>query len=248
MFLYANGCSMTFGAELMGNDDKLVKADSAMNQERIRMAWPGVLTEMMGWSDHFNDGTPHSSNTTIVDRTIAWLTMWLSQKHDLNSLFVIINWSHPHRYALPCRGRWITISPENDPSPKLDKEIRRIWYDYSTIMFNSAHDWYNFFQQVLLLQQFFIRHGIVNYLMTTALESPNQRIDEVRNATGFGAIDSIINMIDMNRLLGVYESDSAMLEWLHARGYDNFAPMGHPREDGHVLWAGHVSKRIKELL
>ena len=67
-------------------------------------------------------------------------------------------------------------------------------------------------------------------------------------SVGFGAIDSIINMIDMNRLLGVYESDSAMLEWLHARGYDNFAPMGHPREDGHVLWAGHVSNRIKELL
>ncbi|MFI0898179.1 DUF6071 family protein [Streptomyces sp. NPDC020983] len=94
MYLYANGCSLTYGSEL--HDDPRTKV---CDNDRYRWthAWPNRLAELAGAVGVHNDGVPSGSNDRIVRTTIEFLARWQRAGLPAGALMVVIGWSHPAR-------------------------------------------------------------------------------------------------------------------------------------------------------
>lgn len=251
MFLYASGCSLTFGAEIVSPDFELSATDPDLVARREALAWPGLLTKKLNFDGHHNAGICGASNVEITEETIRWVSRnWISPGKDPKELFVVVGWTSPTRHSFPYPERWATIQPEREPYTKY-AGLNRLWTTYQDGFFHLEHDWYNHVQSALLMQEFLSRHGIP-YLMFNSLKSPSRHIiDWTSRQPGFGAVISLTNAMDPNRYMGLYgEPGTSFMEWLLKRGYDNLAPRLHPREDGHEMWAEHLLEYIsdKELI
>lgn len=94
--LYANGCSMTYGYELIDDPQTHDCLDDAYRKAH---AWPGRLAVRVGAAKVVNDSIPGGSNDRILRTTIQWLTDFLAAGGDAarRSLLVVIGWSDPIR-------------------------------------------------------------------------------------------------------------------------------------------------------
>ena len=84
--LIVNGCSMTYGLELV--DDK-----NATEQDHIyrqKTAWPGQLKDLLGFTSVLNFAVNSGSNDRIL-RTTIYEVSRLCANSDYD-IFVIIGW------------------------------------------------------------------------------------------------------------------------------------------------------------
>ena len=240
MFLYANGCSMTWGDEIACDP---VTRGCYDHEYRIKHAWPNQLKEALNFSDSFNDGKPGGSNMRIVRKTIDWIVReWLGKKKDTSELFVVIGWTIPYRMEIYCDHKFLALHPSCiDRYTTGNKTLDKFYEIYIKNFFNERNDFERTMRDIISLQSFLKVHNIKFLFFTSLLNV----IDE--------AVELDMDIIDYLKLIDhdtFLDFRQHMHGHLQLMGYDKWFLGGHPDEEGHRLWAEYLKRYIdeKELL
>lgn len=231
--LFANGCSMTYGSGLYENTESKVCFDHDM---RMKCAWPGLLGKKLGVSSIINLGYPSSSNDRIIRTTISWIVEnWLTTARPVDSLFVVIGWSHPMRREFFINDEWRQLIPYHDyvdpPASLLNRIYREVaWSEYESAI--------RFINQVILLQQFLHSHNI-SYLFFDAIVSIAQTSIDAKNA-----LDPFLKTINAQQYFNIGDVNGDMARQL---GIDQEgATRTHPNEQGHARWSELLANYIEQ--
>ena len=231
--LYANGCSMTYGYELIDHPETHVCLDHIY---RETYAWPGRLAARLNCNHVVNDSTPGGSNDRILRTTIRWVTQYLASEGELGrqSLLVVIGWSDPMRREFYIDGAWKQVIPYHDYPEH--PALNRFNAIYRTVAWNDHESACRFATQVLALQTFLQYHG-VRFLFFDALKSCQETFSAARiDVTHVGAVDTrtYLNFTDCGGSMASILS-TATPNW---KGR-------HPAEDGHDYWAELLADHLR---
>ena len=252
MFLYANGCSMTFGSELMGDDDNLTVVSELLNQKRLRQAWPGRLAEKLGCEGHHNDAVGGCTNEMIVRNLLVWITQeWLEKGKDPKELFVVLNWTQITRWEFFFDDVYDTLFSGHDPFDNRPKDFKRFWARFEDYGCGDPWlGWRKFVVQVVQVQAFLENQGI-QYAMGFGVVSPARMVmkwlKEYNSPTLMVEYFKFAELVNKRRFMGFYGKDSGMCQFLYQNGWtdDDLAPRGHPRADGHEAWSEYLKLWIR---
>jgi hypothetical protein len=190
--LYANGCSFTWGGDLikcLHDDEKLMNGtcDTELNKWRLSVTWPKHLSDLLLCTEFHNDGLGCSSNYRIVRKTLDFFLPKISNKEDMSEWLAVIQWSAPARFEyfsdyykcwtivnhnMTIRERDIPNFPSSDNMDEVDKQFLEIYYKTFTEKFWTLM----WFQQINMLGMFFEKYKI-NYLFTS-MANPMAYLDE----------------------------------------------------------------------
>lgn len=222
--LYANGCSMTYGAELGGMQSEAETVQE--NIHRLRYAWPNQLATLLGISS-INDAKGGSSNLRILRTTIEWISHYKNNGNDLSKLFVVIGWSSDARQEFRDfhDDMWWDLLPQwkGQPNPTREKARKA----YVKHFFNPKADIIWTCVYIISLQAF-LKVNNIPYLFFNGL---------VENIFGSfveneGEAQPFYDLIDMSRF---YVNDGGM--YLYCVKNHKCGPLQHPLEEGHAAWA-----------
>lgn len=223
MFLYANGCSMTMGAEL---------------PDPAEFAYPAVLASQLGFG-LFNDAQGGSSNCRILRTSMMWISEYLQGGGRPEELFVLIGWTGPDRREIAFsaeehsdqnlfwRSLHIHHALEGAPVDFVQLRkliIRSFWCDRESMT--------RFLVAVNSLQGFLASRAI-RFCFSHALpvcELHPELVPLVRSVNK----DSFFHFMD---------SSTDFLTFCTREGVPAGA-LHHPLEEGHRKWAGHLADFI----
>lgn len=134
-YIYANGCSLTYGEEL---------------ENRASDAYPNKIAKHFN-KFVFNNAEPGSSNQSILRRTIQDIENILEKGI---APFVLISWTNTARFEL-CdnNDEWQQFTPESDKDKKLSKII------YSKYSSNNG-EFETLMLQMTLMENFLKQKGL----------------------------------------------------------------------------------------
>jgi len=235
LYLIANGCSHTSGAEI-----EYLKQDSCYSK-----AWPQHLANKLNL-ESINLARAGASNKRIVRTTLEHIGTLFLKGVKPKQLFVIILWPGPYRTEIYKEAflqnsiwqGWLPMCPNNDASYK--KIYPRDVYNYykawiTTLDAKSVNiDYYNY---VILLQSY-LKSFKIKYLFwrasSTTLDKNNI---------------SLAIQIDRKYFPCAHDDTLDYLSMLKHSGFEfsvNSANSTHHGEDGHIFFANYLHKYIKE--
>jgi len=263
MFLYANGCSLTWGDELANVSlstkktieqqktwEKITRNRPPTNKKywsissilsdndeyRLKKSWPGQLKTLLNFSDFENDGFPGGSNKRIVRTTIDWV---LYNKHKFSNLFVVIGWTYYSRTEIwdeICNSyKQYNITPNNG----MDKDEKKFLENYWQRTYNEYERVNNFLQEIIILQSF-LKEKNINYLFFNAIHD----INGIKKNININNFQHLINEIDQKRFFKFY--DNNFFNWSVTEKKYPHGPGYHPLEKGHNEWAKILATYINE--
>ena len=221
--LYANGCSMTYGAELAGVDP--FPETEEQDNYRIEYSWPNQLGKLLNM-ESVNDGWPGASNDKIFRTSINWISNYISQTKDPSNLFVVIGWSTPERKEIRTDdGLWFDILPLVEPFKGTPKYLKKLTKLYKIHFFNETADTVRTMLHILSMQSFLQIYEIP-YLFFNALHLyfPGNWEDTIQPYT---------NLLDFKH---IYYRNGGMYMYCFKHKYKQ-GPNKHPLEEGHKAWA-----------
>ncbi|MCU9952103.1 hypothetical protein OEJ37_01760 [Burkholderia sp. BKH01] len=231
--LYANGCSMTYGYELIDDPQTHVCLDDAYREAH---AWPGRLAVRVGAEKVVNDSIPGGSNDRILRTTIQWVTDFLGAGGDAarRSLLVVIGWSDPMRREYFVGDEWKQTIPYHDypDLPALDR-LNKV---YREVAWNDHESACRFATQALALQAF-LQHHRVRFLFFDALKSCQETFAAARQAVAHTRALNARTYLHFGDCGGSMASILSA-ETPHWKGR-------HPAEDGHDYWAGVLAGHLR---
>ncbi len=226
MILYATGCSMTYGSDLVDDPATGCCTDDG---QRWRQAWPGWLARALGADRVVNDAVPSGSNDRVVRTTVAWCARMLGLGVSPSELFVVIGWTSSLRREFYVGGAYRQLVPHHRYAlPELDRLAtayrETAWSEYESIS--------RLVTQVVTLQSFLEFRGIP-HLFFGALSGVGEDL--------LHADPSVVQaaeLIDRERYFGfgppaVTLVGRLRVEVPHWNGQ-------HPPAEGHRLWAAHL--------
>ncbi|MFF3978114.1 DUF6071 family protein [Streptomyces sp. NPDC001828] len=235
MYIYANGCSMTYGSELADDPSTGVCLD---HEYRWRYSWPGQLRAMLDADGVYNDAMPSGSNDRIVRTTIDFVARWLQQGLSPRALMVTVGWTHPARREFHVAGEYRQVVPHHAYDiRKLDRLVTA--YRKTAVSREEAEDRY--VTQVASLHAFLEQHGVAHAFFNGILVPgvPEHLRNTCVQATLTGDV-----------FLRPDPADPAMAQFVRRR--PNAVNVQHPNETGHRLWAtsmaGHLGAENAEHL
>jgi hypothetical protein len=228
MILYANGCSMTYGAELAGehNDVSEPYLSPSQNQFRKKHSWPGVLADYLG-AIPINSGLGGGSNDRILRSTINEVIAADLGPEDL----VIIGWTETERFEYVKAGQWMqqTVNYRPDFVPEV-----RFVDDWARLMLSdTARVWEKFLVQVLALQHF-LQARRIPYFMFNAL--PAVTIEDFPPIPA--SLNHLRSAIDESRWITKIDVSNTCM-YCQIQHLPR-APSLHPLVEGHHLWGTKV--------
>lgn len=260
MFLYANGCSFTWGDELakivapkkLNNEQKkrwkkisenrpprhddywagsVVISDN--EEHRLKYSWPGRLAELLNCDGFDNDAFPGGSNERILRTTTDWI---LYNKDRYPDLFVAIGWTYHSRFEL-WNEEYKCYKQYNPNTRGLDKKEKLFIDSYWKYTYNDYERISNFLQCVITLQTFLKYHKI-NFLFFNAIQDLH----------GLGEFDltifdHLLDEIDRNRYFLLKKG--TFNTWDEEKKYPR-GPDFHPLEESHAEWAKVLYNHINE--
>lgn len=235
MILYANGCSMTFGSELVPHQ---YDREPRVAAYREYHAWPGQLGELIGAERVVNDSKGAGSNERVARTTLDYFA-GLSDE-EAADYYVVIGWSHACRNEFPSVNNvgeieyvlYYLNQKYEYVRNNFPKEVEKFVALYDRY---SAHDVHDNMRSVHLyagLQNYLVARG-VRYLFFDAL---NLSAD-IRQET---------SLIDQRRYLDFTSPHGNMYRWIVENGYPQ-KPKGHPGKEGHRAWAEHLYRYMQKL-
>jgi Family of unknown function (DUF6071) len=229
MYLYANGCSMTYGSEL--HDDPVTKmcTNSSYRWER---SWPGELGRLLGAAGVCNEAVPSSSNDRVARTTVEFVTRrWLAAGLPASQLLVVIGWSHPARREFFVDGAFRQVVPHHGYDlPGLDR-LTRV---YRRVACDDTEAQSRFATQSLTLAGFLANLG-VRFTFFDAVV-PN----ELPAALSGEPVTR--DLLGPGRYLRPAGPDSSMAGVL--RGDQRNWTGQHPSEAGHAVWADLLAEHL----
>lgn len=254
MFLYANGCSFTWGDELANiiapekftneqrsrwkkilenrpprHDDywagSVVMSDN--EEYRLKYSWPGQLAELLNCDGFDNDAFPGGSNERMLRTTIDWV---LLNKNRYPDLFVAIGWTYHSRFELwneqyKCYKQF---NPNFESTTDMDKDEKMFIELYWRYSYNDYERISNFLYCVTTLQTFLKYHKI-NFLFFNAIQ-------DLHGLNGFdlSIFDHLLNEIDRDHYFLL--ENGTFNTWDEGKKYSR-GPRFHPLKEGHAEWA-----------
>lgn len=240
MILYANGCSMTYGAELREDPATHMCLDDAYREKH---SWPGVLGELLGADRVVNDAISGGSNDRILRTTMQSVSRLL-REHPADEILVAVAWSSPNRREF-CSNRilheghgdpWIQMLHNwtNTAFPS-HAELHRIYFRH---FWNDLEDAARFVTQVVSLQSYLACSG-VRYVFCKAMEVPHPVAIKEAGCT------DLARQVDPDRFLGWGDQHLQMHCYCkHTLGV-KLGPRQHPLEEGHVAWAREIKAFVE---
>ncbi|MBI1394050.1 MAG: hypothetical protein GC152_15055 [Alphaproteobacteria bacterium] len=225
MLVFANGCSMTMGAELVSPETD---------------AWPAILAERMN-APLRNVALGGAGNDRIVRTTMTFVAEYLGSGGATNDLFVLIGWTSPDRREVAFSQEegtadpdqfWISLQmhfpPQDAPEDlvALRRVIRRsFWSDRESLT--------RYLTSVISLQSFLAAEG-VRHLFTQALPiaQPHPELTMLRKR------------VRRDRFAGFDDPSGDFLTFVRAGGFPS-GPDGHPLRAGHRAWAERLAKHVE---
>jgi len=219
MKLYANGCSFTWGGDLIKSlhcedTGKLLNGscDVELNKWRLNVTWPKHLSDLFECTEFHNESLGCGSNYRIVRKTLDFFLPKIHKNKDVSDWLAIIQWSGPARieYFSEYNNCWTMVNHNltirerdipNWPSTEYADEVDKLFLESYYKTFNNEFFSTIWFQQINLLGMFFESNKI-NYLFTSmanpTLYFDNMRMDFIKKYRWFGSdnerVYSINNM------------------------------------------------------
>ena len=233
MYLIANGCSHTSGAEI-----EYVLQDSCYSK-----AWPQHLANKLKL-ESINLARSGASSKRVVRTTLEHIGTLFLKGVKPEQLFVIISWPGPYRTEIykgayiddPIWQGWLPMCPNNDASYKKIYP-RDVYYYYkawvTTLDGTSANiDYYN---HVILLQSY-LKSFKIKYLFWRASSTTLNRENL-----------SLAIQIDRKYFPSAHDGDLSYLYLLKQSGYKfSFKNSTHHGEDGHIFFANYLYNYIND--
>jgi lysophospholipase L1-like esterase len=233
MILYANGCSMTYGYELVDDPRTHLCLDDVYREAH---AWPGRLGSRLGCDRVVNDAIPGGSNDRVLRTTIQWVLDHLDREGEeaRDHLLVVIGWSDPMRREFFIDGAWKQTIPYHDypEDPDLDK-LNRVYRDLAWNEYESAC---RFLTQALAMQCFLNYHRIP-FLFFDAIKSCQETLAAARDLL------SHARALDPRTYLNMAQCNGSMASVL-SEATPNWKGR-HPAEDGHDHWAELLARHYQ---
>lgn len=224
MILYADGCSMTYGAELVGTP----KEDQLNPELRKSRAWPKHLADLMGIKS-INAGVGGSSNEGITRRTLENLGD-LKETIKPYETLVVIGWTVPYRYEYWSNENKNWSQVNFNSLHRLPKYTKRHFIRFFSSFHCDRYYQSRMTRQIILMQSYLKYHGY-NYLFFPALE----------RFEGYPGIEG-------NNLWEQIDEKHVFLGESFFRKNINLnlpiAPRMHPLEPGHITWANILYREI----
>ncbi len=226
MLLYANGCSMTIGAEL---------ADPAES------CYPSLIAKKFGMTV-FNASQAAGSNSRILRTSLLWVANFLQNGGAPEELFVLIGWSGPDRREFGLSSEEGAPDPElfwrslhiNYQLPDSPSDLIRLRKILQRSFWSNRESMARFLIEVNSLQSFLI-HNSVRFCFSHSIPvcplhpELTPLAKSVNSETFYRFMDPGTDFLTYSRSAGV-----------------PFGPMHHPLEEGHEKWACQLSAFIKE--
>ncbi|MGF6813065.1 lysophospholipase L1-like esterase [Paraburkholderia sp. Clong3] len=231
--LYANGCSMTYGYELIDDPHTHVCLDDVYREAH---AWPARLAARLGDWRVVNDSIPGGSNDRILRTTIKWMLNYLAAEGEAGRqrLLVVIGWSDPMRREYFIDDDWKQTIPYHDYPDQ--PSLNRLNAIYREVAWNDHESAARFATQALALQAFMQHHG-VRFLFFDALKSCQETFAPARAEVAH------VRAIDSRTYLHFANCGGSMASILSAVT-PNWKGR-HPAEDGHDYWAGLLADHLQ---
>ena len=184
MKLYANGCSFTWGGDIIktlhDHDGSLLddSAPTQTNNYRLSVVWPKHLGDLLKCTEVHNHSLGCGSNNRIVRRTLDFFLPKVQNSENMSDWVAVIQWSDPSRFEFynADENCWTTVKhdmsiDEKYRNPNLVYETdpidQQLIYSYYR-KFNNKVWTQKWFEEMLTLGFFFKQHNI-KYLFTSML-------------------------------------------------------------------------------
>lgn len=231
-FLYANGDSYGFGAEL-GTGDIHVFDD-----HKRKYCYSGIITDTLEIKGYLNNSIQGGSNERILRCLITDIPTLLTQ-YKPEEIFCTVTLSSPARREF-CdnEGRYMLFLPHHKPAQPGGLIHMNVLWEILVKEFSNDYGIYLYNYMITLSIQSFLRNLKIPYLITYSMRT----LRESEIESNFISPDQRA-LLCANRL---YDERSFM-EFVDRDKYPHLTGPGlHPLEDGHQMWAefllGHIEK------
>jgi hypothetical protein len=186
MKLFANGCSFTWGGDIVKSlhdqSGQLLDAQASgqLNDYRLSVTWPKHLSDLLSCTEVHNHSLGCGSNARILRKTFDFFIPKIYNDEDVSDYIAVIQWTDPSRYEYynQYEKSWalakhdMVVYENKKISDDDDFALRKSY-------FKNLNDktWCNtFFSQILSLGFFFKTHDI-KHLFTIIHSDVNSMSD-----------------------------------------------------------------------
>lgn len=236
MFLIANGCSHTAGAEI----------EHELQGECYDRAWPRLLANRFNF-DHINLAVSGASCERVVRTTLSFLhDIKQTSSFDPSKLFFIIMWpdiwrteiyqTHENEGGFWDQG-WSSLVSGNDDVYKKQMSKSAYFYYRAWVLRINQHQesvrWYN---NIILLQNVFVAHKIKYVFFQASNSLPSHNLQEYTS------------LINKRRFPWITKRELTYCKLLDNKGfkYSPVSKFGHYGDDAQEWFADHVHSILNE--
>ncbi len=228
MYVYANGCSMTYGSELADHPVTKVCQD---HEYRRRYSWPGRLHAALDADGSYNDAMPSGSNDRVLRTSIDFVARWLKADLPPRALLVAVGWTHPARREFHVAGDYRQVVPHHAYDIRALDRLVSV-YRKTADCPDEAEQRYA--AQVASLHAFLEQHGIPHVFFNgiTAPRPP-------RHLHGTCVQEALMGA----PFIPHDPAEPTMADFLRRR--PGTVGGQHPNETGHRLWAETLAAHLE---
>lgn len=224
--LWVNGCSLSFGGEILGYMD--------YSLGNLSKAWPIHLGKMLGVNEVINSSKCASSNISIFRSTLFELS-----KIDTSNMFVIIQWTNTSRTEIVYDPKDIDIPIDHEAFfrenrigitngfiPKKIKKNVDFFWNWQADKIYQDELWLTY----IISMQNFLKNRNINYIMVNGLDILSSK----------SVIESqLYKDIDIEKYYG-FDSKTFFKK-------DILNNISHPNEEQHKEYAKELYNYIIEI-
>jgi len=247
MKLFTNGCSVTYGAEILDNEfgsgNWTVNDGSETDEFLKQNTWPWHLHKKLNFEQVINLAEGAACNAKIVRGTLDFFINRLDNNLPVDDFFAVIQWTGTARYEVvnnhdPKFGppEWLSITP-SCIVPQVVPELEKILnYRFHLHPKTFEAEWH---QQLICLSSFFNQHNI-KYLFCTIF---NNKFDDIDGLSTYHLLPNSNYYRNSINWLGSASKENNILPEFQNQLYK----FGHPNLRGHVSIADKLFNRINDL-
>lgn len=232
MKLFTNGCSFTWGAEIIENECLNQESDQFTDQHQLfreQHVYPYLLHKKLGTKELVNIAAGASSNAKIVRETLDFFINRINNNLPVDDYLAVIQWTGTSRYELyEGKDRWISVFPAGAIPLQLPERLTVLQQRMLDHPLNYELEWH---RQIICLSSFFNQHKI-KYLFATISKFASDDNFELPE----GYYRNSINWLGTDEGSNQVLIDSGLIY-----------PWRHPNLEGHKVIADRLYKRLKEI-
>jgi hypothetical protein len=249
MKLITNGCSFTWGAEILpfeiGCDEgtpKFLENPDYYTEYRNTRTYAHHLHNKLETISYKNLAYGGASNKRIIRTTLEYFMPKILNNEDVSDHIAVIQWSEPFREEIYYEdGKYYTLSARGFAAePSMMEKLNHLYYDYNRgkLLLHDKNFTNQFIHDIILMASFLELHKI-KYVFCHIASS----------FWKFPELDDTIAS-KMNWSGGTYKNSSLRTLMDNTQREKKIVlcyPQNHPNIEGHKFIAETLYKRLKEL-